>query len=62
MAIDIGVGPLVWIGHLAALRLFVRIKTDASFWKNFSRPYIPFEYRHMKKIFPVKIPREYRVL
>jgi hypothetical protein len=52
MAIDIGVGPWYLNGGLVALRLFVRIKTDASFWKKFSRPQIPFEYRHMKKIFP----------
>jgi hypothetical protein len=54
MAIDIGVGAWFWTGHLAALQLFVRIKTDVKFWKNFSRrnSYPETDRSFSKKFFP----------
>jgi hypothetical protein len=52
MAIDIGIGLWYLNGGLAALRLFVRIKTDASFWKIFSRQKChPETVRCFSKIF-----------
>jgi len=64
MAIDIGVGLLDLIGHLAAQPLFRRFKTDVNSGKKISRRIFPSRNGPLfyEKIFPVKIPREYRVL